>query len=178
MCSERRRGAKSRYALLIVACAVGGGCAATRLKDSAVDHAPTNATELDFWAMLETQSLLTNHDALHGLLLLADGKDDHAVFAERLDDARRRGWVGETNQLDPDAAATVGVVSVALCEILKIDGGVTMRLFGRSQRYCTRELVEDGLLPDRTGNQAVRGPEFIELVARAEDWRAAHGAAP
>jgi hypothetical protein len=177
MCSETRR-RRPLPALLFAACAALGGCTATHLKDAAVDHAATNATENDFWQMLETQSLLSNHDALHGLLLLADGKDDRTVFADRLAAARQRDWVGATEELDPDDAATVGFVSVALCQILKIDGGLTMRLFSRSRRYCTRELVQSGLLPDRTQNQVVRGPEFIDLVAHAEDWRAAHGAAP
>ena len=182
MCSERRRTRAIPRPLLstlgIVALAALGGCAATRVDDSAVDHAFTSAAELDFWQMLETQPLLTNHDALHGLLLLADGKDECAGFTERLAEARRRGWIGESAQFQPDAAASVGFVAVALCEILKIDGGVTMRMFGRSQRYCTRALMDAGLLPDRTENQVVRGPEFIDLVARAEDWRAAHGATP
>lgn len=180
MCSERRPAG----AILVLA--IGGlaafaaleGCAATRLKDSAVDHAATSAAELDFWQMLETQQLLSNHDALHGLLLLADRADDRAGFADRLAEARRRGWIGESVALDPDAAATVGLVSVALCEVLRIDGGLTMKVLGRSQRYCTRELIGVGLLPDRSPNQVVRGPEFIDLIAHAEDWRAAHGGAP
>jgi hypothetical protein len=153
-------------------------CASTHVKDSAVDHAATSATELDFWQGLETQPLLSNHDALHGLLLLAESKDDDAGFAERLAEARRRGWLDATAELDPDAAAGVGFVAVALCEVLKIEGGLTMKLLGRSPRYCTRALIDAGLLPDRSPNQVLRGPEFIDLVAHAEDWRAAHGGAP
>lgn len=158
-------------------CAALGACSATHVKDSAVDHAATSATELDFWQGLETQPLLSNHDALHGLLLLADGKDDVGGFADRLTEARRRGWLGATAPLDSDGAATVGLVSVALCEVLKIDGGLTMKVLGSSQRYCTRALIDAGLLPDRSPNQVVRGPEFLDLVAHAEDWRAAHGGA-
>ena len=172
--SSERRCTRARLVLALAALAPLAACATTHVKDSAVDHAATSATELDFWQMLETQPLLSNHDALHGLLLLAEFEDDHAGFAERLAEARRRGWLGETAELDPEGAATVGFVSVALCEVLKIDGGLTMRLLGRSPRYCTRALIDAGLLPDRSPNQAVRGPEFIDLVAHAEDWRAAH----
>lgn len=154
------------------------GCATTHVKDAAVDHAATSAAELDFWQKLETQPLLSNHDALHGLLLLADKSDDRAGFDDRLAEARKRGWVGESAALDPNGAATIGLVAVALCEVLKVDGGLTMKLLGRSQRYCTRELIDAGLLPDRSPNQVVRGPEFLDLVAHAEDWRAAHGGAP
>jgi hypothetical protein len=180
MCSERGRAGAIRALAFgaIVTMATMSGCATTHVKDSAVDHAATSATELDFWQGLETQPLLSNHDALHGLLLLADQTDDRAGFAERLAEARKRGWVRATAELDPDAAATIGLVSVALCEVLKVDGGLSMKLLGLTPRYCTRELIDAGLLPDRSPNQVVRGPEFLELVARAEDWRSAHGGAP
>src|SRR5580765_7057930 len=95
---------------------LAGGCVASRAADRAVDHASDSASELDFWQRLETQSLLSNHDALHGLLLLADGKDDRAGFAERLEEARRRGWVGAGDALVAEETARVGLVSVALCD--------------------------------------------------------------
>src|SRR5690349_10701691 len=152
-----------------------GGCTASHSADRAVDHAPYSASELDFWQRLETQPLCSNHDALHGLLLLADGTDDRKGFEERFAEARKRGWVGAGETIEPDATATVGFVSVALCDLLSLRGGVSSMLLPRSGRYCTRELVAAGLLPDRTENQALRGPEFLDLVSRAEDWRAAHG---
>jgi hypothetical protein len=135
---------------------LAGGCVASRAADRAVDHASDSASELDFWQRLETQSLLSNHDALHGLLLLADGKDDRASFAERLEEARRRGWIGAGDSIAPDETAAVGLVCVALCDLLALRGGVTTRLAPRSWRYCTREVVAAGLLPDRT-EAALRG---------------------
>jgi hypothetical protein len=154
---------------------LAGGCVASRAADRAVDHASDSASELDFWQRLETQSLLSYHDALHGLLLLADGKDDRAGFAERLEEARRRGWIGAGDALVAEETARVGLVSVALCDVLALRGGLTTWLAPHSWRYCTREVVAAGLLPDRTENQVLRGNEFIDLVGRAEDWRAAHG---
>jgi len=180
MCSERS-GVRRRLLVPLMGAlslSIGGGCAASHPADRAVDHAPDSASELDFWQRLETQSLLSNHDALHGLLLLADGKDDRAGFAERLEEARRRGWVGAGESLAPDETAAVGLVCVALCDVLALRGGVTMRLAPRSWRYCTREVVAAGLLPDRTEYMALRGPDFLDLVGRAEDWRAAHGSKP
>jgi len=171
MCSEKR------WASLFgaLALSIAGGCTASHPADRAVDHAPDSKSELDFWQRLETQPLLSNHDALHGLLLLADGTDDRANFDERLAEARKRGWVGAGETVAADETATVGFVSVALCDVLALRGGVTARLAPRSWRYCTRELVAARLLPDRTEYQALRGPEFLDLIGRAEDWRAAHG---
>ncbi len=167
--SSERRVATFRLVPLLGAAVVcfAAACTASHPADRAVDHAPDSASELDFWQRLETQSLCSNHDALHGLLLLADGKDDRAGFAERLEEARRRGWVGAGEAVAPDETATIGFVSVALCDVLALRGGVSSMLLPRSWRYCTRELVAAGLLPDRTEHQALRGPEFLDLIARA-----------
>ncbi|MCZ6543072.1 MAG: hypothetical protein O6768_05350, partial [Planctomycetota bacterium] len=48
-------------------------------------------------------------------------------------------------------------------------GGLTMRLFGPSPRYCTRELIFMDILPQRTEHQSLSGLEFIDLVGRIED---------
>jgi len=39
-------------------------------------------------------------------------------------------------------------------------------------------MVAAELLTDRTKYIALRGPDFLDLVGRAEDWRAAHGSKP
>ena len=152
-----------------------GGCVHSRVEKPAVESIAADASELDFWQRLESGNYLSNHDALHGLFLIADGKDDHGSFAARLTAARARGWLAADEELAPDEAATVGMVSVATCELLALDGGVTMRLgtplFGRSPRYCTRELVAQGLLPERTSGQALRGLEFLDLAGRIDDRR-------
>jgi hypothetical protein len=57
---------------------------------------------------------------------------------------------------------------VAACRILDIDGGLTMRVFGDSPRYCTRELNAMGMLPGLTANEALTGLEFITLVDNIE----------
>jgi len=68
-------------------------------------------------------------------------------------------------------------VSVAVVEMLGIRGGVTLRLLGSSPRYCTRELVFEGLLPKRTRRETMSGLEFVDLAGRVEDWRERRGGA-
>ena len=159
-----------------IACAVsivllGLGCATQRttLDRSAVGLYPGEDYELDFWDELTTQPVVTNDDALHGLLLVVAPELVEANYVARLDAARKRGWIGEDTDLPPTESARVGMIAVAVCDILEIQGGVTMRLLGPSPRYCTRELVFRRVIPLRTATQSLTGLEFIDLVGRVED---------
>jgi len=183
MRSERRNEAarrtrRARCAALLIVAAVGAqACTPTRLADSAVDRQTMPSRELDFWQLLEQRPRVTNHDAFHALLLLADGKDDRVSYRTRLAEARARGWIDDDAteaDLPANDAATVGLVSVAVCDVLDLEGGVTLRCFGPSRRYCTRELVAQGVLPQRTPEQELRGLEMIDLAGRIEDWRERH----
>ena len=58
---------------------------------------------------------------------------------------------------------------MAGCQILDIQGGLTMRVLGPSPRYCTRELVAMGMLPGLTANEALSGLEFIAYIDGLEE---------
>ncbi|MGD9692556.1 MAG: hypothetical protein AB7G17_11095 [Phycisphaerales bacterium] len=151
------------------------GCARTLSESSAVDaHANDDGA---FWTALESQRTLTNHDALHGLFLLADGADTHATYEERVASARDRQWISakEPNPV-ANESISVGRVASAAARIAEIKGGLSMRLAGPTPRYATRELVYMGLLPDRTENQSMSGLEFLDLIGRMEDHMAAEEA--
>lgn len=161
----------SVWRLLIVLLASVGmvGCARTVLESSAVDDWPGEEAELDYLEALESQRVVTNHDALHGLLLLADGTDSHETYEQHLADARQRGWLAHDAGPEANESAAIGMMAVAACDILAIRGGLTMRLFGPSPRYCTRELIFLDILPARTEHQSLSGLEFIDLLGRIED---------
>jgi hypothetical protein len=153
-----------------------GGCARTVSDASVADRHGSPEAELEFWDTLTTQRVISTNDALHGLLMLADERA--GTFQDRLAAARRRGWVGGGPDPDPNASAAVGLIAVAVCDILDIRGGATMRLLGRSPRYCTREIVYLGLIPQRGERQALSGLEFIDLAGRIEDYRSSQAGVP
>ena len=154
---------------LLLASAGMVGCARTVLESYAVDDWPGIEAELEYLGALETQRVVTNHDAFHGLLLLADGADSHETYEQRLADARQRGWLAPDATPKANESAAIGMMAVAACEILAIEGGLTMRLFGLSPRYCTRELIFLDILPPRSEHQSLSGLEFIDLLGRIED---------
>lgn len=162
-------------ALLVLAWSIhSGGCSMfdrTTIENSAVQQYPADDQDFDFWDVLAKQSVVTNDDALHGLLLLSDGKDPCTTYECRYETAANKGWFeGSWGGMPPaDESARVGWIAVAACKILDIKGGLTMRLFGDSPRYCSRELTFMGLLPSVSENEALTGLEFTALVDNVED---------
>lgn len=164
----------SRFSLplmaVLVTCATGCSFERTRLADSAVTQHPTASATLDFWDALATQSITTNDDALHALILFQDGDDGLlATYDERVDRARALGWIPATGTAPPpDESATVGMLATAGCHILKIEGGLSVRLFGLTPRYSLRELVHIGVLPGISEHEALSGAECIAFIEALE----------
>jgi hypothetical protein len=155
---------------VLVTCATGCSFERTRLADSAVTQHPTASATLDFWDALATQSITTNDDALHALILFQDGDDGLlATYDERVDRARALGWIPATGTAPPpDESATVGMLATAGCHILKIEGGLSVRLFGLTPRYSLRELVHIGVLPGISEHEALSGAECIAFIESLE----------
>lgn len=160
-----RQGAVGCVALALAVLA-GAGCERARVEDSAVDRFPAASQELDYMEALGKQVVVTNDDALHGLITFADGADLCPDYDARVKVAREKQWVGESWNAPADESATVGWMAVAGCRIAGVKGGLSMRLFGPTPRYATRELVFMGVLPLRTDNQSLSGSEFLDYLNR------------
>lgn len=155
---------------LVGAIALGtiAGCARTSVDSSLVARDELRADELEFFAQLDTQPIVTNDDALHALFLFATGEDPHETYEQRVDAARLKGWIPLHDTPPATESVSVGTVAVALTRITGVRGGVTMRLLGPTPRAATRELIFLDVLPDRTEWQALSGAEFVEVLGRAE----------
>jgi hypothetical protein len=144
------------------------GCART-VADSFVQRDELRTDELEFLAQLDQATVVTNDDALHALFLFQRGEDPFETYEERANEARRLGWIPLSGDFPPpNESATVGMVSVAIARITGVRGGLTMRVLGPTPRAATREMIYLNVLPDRTENQALTGPEFIEFLGRAD----------
>jgi len=151
---------------------LAAGCttARTHLANTAVDQYPGADETLDYWDALEQQSVTTNNDALHGLILFVDGDEGLlGTYPERVARARELGWMDDDG--DPPAAddsATVGLMAVAGCYILDIKGGLSMAIWGKTPRYSLRELVHISVLPGIGEHEALSGAEFIAYIDALE----------
>jgi len=158
--------------LMTVLVTAASGCSfeRTRLADSAVTQHPTADATLDFWDALATQSVTTNDDALHALILFQDGdKGLLDTYEARVARATALGWMPPDAPTPPsNESATVGMMAVAGCHILKIEGGVSVALFGLTPRYSLRELVHIGVLPGISEHEALSGAECIAFIEALE----------
>lgn len=149
------------------------GCQRQVLPGSAVDRFPSAEDELDFLAEVHGMTAVTNNDALHGLIIFADGFDACTSYEERVELARSRRWVPQGFNASANESASVGWMAMAGCQICDIRGGLTMHLLGPTPRYCTKELVFMQVLPLKTENQSLSGAEFTDYLNRLHRIRAA-----
>jgi len=158
----------SRLLLLLLLVAA---CARTTTSTCVVDSVKGHGTtaEMDFWDGLAAQRTVSNDDALYALLLQYGGVDKAGDFDARVKAARDRGWIGAQDGLVRNETARVGWIAKAVCIENGIKGGVTMRVFGPSERYAVQELNFREWLPGMSRRQAVSGAVLIALFSKAED---------
>ena len=78
------------------------------MKSSAVDQFPAPQQEIEFLDALEDMAAVTNNDALHGFLILQDGKDSSKDYQDRVVEGVRRKWLSSSFDQQANAAAHVG----------------------------------------------------------------------
>ncbi|MBM4111213.1 MAG: hypothetical protein FJ254_07665 [Phycisphaerae bacterium] len=145
------------------------GCASRHMAESsAVDQFPGADQDIEFMEKVESMNAVTNNDMLHGLLLVSSGVDPARDYEERVLLARQKGWVPKDWDKPANESAASGDLAMAGCRLGGIEGGLTMKVFGPSGRYCLRELESRGIMPTRTDYQSISGPEFRDFLNRLD----------
>lgn len=155
---------------LIAAVAGCQGTLAEKTVDTEYDSSNVIAS-IDFWHQVAKSPLCTNNEALHGLILFDEGKDICQTYEERLLLLQSKGYLSESFSAPANQVVQRGTVAQVLCHILKIRGGLTMRLVGPHPRYATRELMHMNLFPPCSPNQSMSGIEFVDAISKAESYQ-------
>lgn len=159
----------SRLAPLLFLFLLAVACQRTMLKSSLVDAGGNDEfAEMDFWDGLAEARVVSNHDALHAMLL-SFGGDKADDYAGRLAAAKKRKWIAEDDTPPANETARIGWVARAACIEAGIKGGLTMHLIGPDERYAVHELNYMGWLPKMSVNQAISGMQLIALLGAIED---------
>lgn len=148
------------------------GCTRTILSgehETAFADTSQSAT-LDFWHTLPGRSAVTNAQGLHGILLFADGTDTTGSYEARLAELKKRGWIAEQFDEDPNMAMSRGTMAKALAHAMEIKGGVMMQLTNGSPRYATRELLYLSIMPPGTEQQVISGLDYVGVISKAQDY--------
>jgi hypothetical protein len=160
----------------IIAAVLLAGCQAALVEHPVTQTAGgTDAdSQLEFWSELETQRVTSNDDAFHGLLLYLDGNDPAPDYAHRVTALKSRGLLLPGFDRAANESVGRGVLAVAIAKVLKIKGGVMMRLTGGNvDRYALRELIYRKVYPAGSENQTFSGAEYVGIIGKIDDYQ--HG---
>jgi len=127
--------------------------------------------QLNFWHELATRHLTSNDEALHGLLLYADGRDDANTYDKRVATLKSRGLLPASFSEPADDAIRRGDLAVAIVNLLEIKGGWVMHVFGAMPRYACRELVYADIYPPSSPQQTFSGAEFVGVIGKLDDYQ-------
>ena len=166
-CGVRHGLATLAAALLCGALVLGfAGCDRQLAQSSVTDRFARPEQELDHAEQLESTAVVTNNDMLHGFIVFVSGQDPWTTYAQRVLDARSRGWVPKDWNEPANESATVGRMASIASHIIEIRGGLSFMLLGPTPRYALRELTYQDILPPRTENQSLSGLEFTDFLNR------------
>jgi hypothetical protein len=164
----------SRLIALAGACLFAGiGCQTTTVPQSTLPRLAGNdpQIQLDYWHELAGKELINNDEALHGILLYLDGKDDCTSYDQRVAALKSRGYLHKSFKQPADQAVERGTIAVVLVKSLNLKGGLTMRLFGDTPRYATKELMYRDIYPMSGTDQVFTGAQFVGVIGKAEDYK-------
>jgi hypothetical protein len=149
------------------------GCQTTKVGQPLAPELAGDGVEsqLEFWHALPERKAVSNDEAFHALLLFADGADPATDYAGRMQTMKERRMLPANFNESAADVARRGTIAYALARALGIKGGLTMQLFGTSQRYAVRELQYAGLFPPSSPQQTFSGAEFLGIMGRAEDYQ-------
>lgn len=160
-----------------VAVALAAGCSVPRREAPPVD--PATLDDDTFLAYLADRPTVTNDEMLRAALILVDGEDTSADFAERHARLVERGLVRAEWNLRREHIADLGTLAYIICQACRIEGGVNRVLLGSwglgDRRYALRELRYREIIRHGTEYTWLTGGTLVAALGRAEAYMAAHG---
>ena len=156
--------------VVLIAAAGAGGCGSSGGITGGDAAGTVDENSAEYLDRISVQPEVTENDACSGILLLLDGKDEARTFAQRIESLKKRRLVGASWAHDASRALTRGRLAYMVCQACKIDGGIVLRLFGPSRRYCLRELQYMEMMAPGTGYGQVSGMELVAVLTRADAY--------
>jgi hypothetical protein len=156
--------------MILAAMATAGGCAQAGRIEAADAVLPAGEGSAGFLDRMSSQEHATENDAFRAMLYLLDGKDELESFRQRVESLSQRGVVSSGWDFGADRPLTRGKLAYMVYQVCKVPGGLTLTLFGPSQRYCLRELQYRGMMGRGSMFGSVSGMELVAVLTRADAY--------
>ena len=126
---------------------------------------------MNFWHSLNDKKLISNDEAMHGLILFYCNKDLATTYEQRVERLKQDKLLSNDFKGLENEAITRGELAAMLAKNLKIKGGVMMHLLGPQPRYALKEMVALRIFPESSPQQVLNGAQLIEIMGRVEDYQ-------
>lgn len=161
--------------LLVVLCAgfleIAACAGAPEKPAMPVSEAVRSNSRTAFLRDLYSTNRATYGDAVRMIHALVTGGTSTAPFAELHQELVKRGIAREEWGPSEGEKVSRGRFAYLLVSALQISGGVTMNLFGLSERHALREATYHRLMVGTFSDEYLTGRELIDTLRRAEIFR-------
>jgi hypothetical protein len=158
-----------RSILLILTAACLVGCSAGQI-DHPEATLPEKGSSAAALHRISGEKIVNQNDAMHVVLLLAEGEDQAGNFQQRVMKLRDLNIVDMSWHVDAKKPVTRGQVAYMVYQAAKMPGGLTLTVFGPSQRYCLRELQYNGMIDQGGILSPMTGMEMVAVLDRADAY--------
>jgi hypothetical protein len=152
------------------------GCAAIA---GGLTPRPACADKNAFFRALHEKPRAEFRDLVAAVHMLARDTHEEKPFEQLRAELVVDGLLPEDWTYAPGSPVTRGMAAYGVCAALAkvgegehgIGGGLTLRVFGNSQRYALRECLHLGIVMPGSQRQTLRGGELLGILARARSFR-------
>lgn len=141
--------------------------------------APAFADKNEFFRQLDDKPRAEFRDLVAVVHIMTRDRHEEKPFEQMRAELVVEGVVPESWSYNPGSPVTEGMLAYGICAALaeakegefSIRGGLTMRIFGNSERYALRECTYLRILAQAPVTKYVSGPELLQTIARTMKYR-------
>ena len=122
-----------------------------------------------YFAQLVQKRVTFGYDAAKVIVILMGVDEEYLDLTSQVGYLQQRGFLPRRLQqsFDPMQPLRKGLAAYLFRQALGIRGGITLHLFGPSERYALKELVFQGFMVPGHVNDLVTGGELVQLMIQA-----------
>ncbi|MCK5504751.1 MAG: hypothetical protein KAJ10_06290 [Thermodesulfovibrionia bacterium] len=142
------------------------------LKQQEEKTLPLSFVDRIYFAELMTRKISYRYDASKIFVLLMGVENQYIDMDSQIIFLKEKNFLPKKFEADfsPREPLRKGLFAYMLYKALDVKGGITLSLFGVSERYALKELVYQGILASGNENDILTGEELVSTTMRAAEF--------
>lgn len=135
---------------------------------------PIAPIDIVYFAELMPKSVTFRYDACKALVVLMGVENQYIDLDSQVIFLREKKLLPKKyeSEFDPMQPLRKGLFAYMFCNALEIKGGLSIRLFGMSERYALMELAYEGIMASGNVNDIVSGDELVSVLMQSVNYMA------